>query len=121
MNRILDFFKTDERDQIRRQLVGTLQAVICQRMVNTISGSMTPALEILISNSTVRKLIEETKRRWPLKCLKVIHRLGVVPVGEASLYVRVEAAHRGEAFAAAQFIIDELKQTVPIWKRGVPA
>jgi len=61
VNRILDFFKTDERDQIRRQLVGTLQAVICQRMVNTISGSMTPALEILISNSTVRKLIEENR------------------------------------------------------------
>jgi molybdopterin synthase catalytic subunit len=68
-----------------------------------------------------RKLIEETKRRWPLMRLRVIHRLGVVPVGEASLLVRVEAAHRGEAFAAAQFIIGELKQKVPIWKRGVPA
>src|SRR5207247_2312571 len=61
VNRILDFFKADERDQIRRQLVGTLQAVICQRMVNTISGSVTPALEILISNSTIRKLIEENR------------------------------------------------------------
>jgi twitching motility protein PilT len=61
VNRILDFFKADERDQIRRQLVGTLQAVICQRMVNTISGGVTPALEILISNSTIRKLIEENR------------------------------------------------------------
>lgn len=68
-----------------------------------------------------RKLVEETKRRWPLRRLRVVHRLGVVPVGEASLLVRVEAAHRGEAFAAAQFIIDELKEKVPIWKRGVPA
>lgn len=66
-----------------------------------------------------RKLIAETKRRWPLKRLRVVHRLGVVPVGEASLLVRAEAAHRGEAFAATQFIIDELKQTVPIWKRPV--
>ena len=40
-------------------------------------------------------------------------------MGEPSLLVRVEAAHRGEAFAAAQFIIDELKQKVPIWKRAV--
>jgi molybdopterin synthase catalytic subunit len=63
-----------------------------------------------------RKLIAETKRRWPLKRLRVVHRLGVVPVGEASLLVRAEAAHRGEAFAATQFLIDELKQTVPIWK-----
>jgi molybdopterin synthase catalytic subunit/molybdopterin converting factor small subunit len=68
-----------------------------------------------------RKLIEETKRRWPLLRVRVVHRLGVIKVGEASLLVRVEAAHRGEAFAAAQFLIDELKQKVPVWKRAVPA
>ncbi|MDQ6633011.1 MAG: PilT/PilU family type 4a pilus ATPase, partial [Verrucomicrobiota bacterium] len=43
VNRILDFFKADEREQIRRQLAGTLQAVICQRMVATIAGGVTPA------------------------------------------------------------------------------
>jgi molybdopterin synthase catalytic subunit len=67
-----------------------------------------------------RKLIAEARRRWPLKRVRVVHRLGVIKVGEASLLVRVEAEHRGEAFAAAQFIIDELKQKVPIWKRGMP-
>jgi MoaE-MoaD fusion protein len=66
-----------------------------------------------------RKLIAEARRRWPVRRLRIVHRLGVIPVGEASLLVRVEAAHRGEAFAAAQFVIDELKQTVPIWKRAV--
>jgi len=67
------------------------------------------------------KLIEETKRRWPLQRVRVVHRLGVIAVGKPSLLVRVEAAHRGEAFAAAQFIIDELKQKVPIWKRAMPS
>jgi twitching motility protein PilT len=61
ISRILDFFKADEREQIRRQLAGTLQAVICQRMVNTISGGVTPALEILINTGTVKKLIEENR------------------------------------------------------------
>ncbi len=61
VGRILDFFKPDERDQIRRQLAGTLQAVICQRMVPTLAGSMTPAQEILINSGTVRKLIEENR------------------------------------------------------------
>ena len=61
VNRILDFFKADEREQIRRQLAGTLQAVICQRMVNTIQGGMTPAQEILINTGTTRKLIEENR------------------------------------------------------------
>src|SRR5437867_7031628 len=61
INRILDFFKADEREQIRRQLAGTLQAVVCQRMVNTIAGGMTPALEIMINTATVKKLIEENR------------------------------------------------------------
>jgi molybdopterin synthase catalytic subunit/molybdopterin converting factor small subunit len=67
-----------------------------------------------------RKLLAETHRKWPLKRIRVIHRLGVIAAGEPSLLVRVEAAHRGEAFAAAQFIIDELKQKVPIWKKALP-
>ncbi len=61
VSRILDFFKADERDQIRRQIAGTLQAVVCQRMVPTIAGGMTPAQEIMINSGTVRKLIEENR------------------------------------------------------------
>ena len=61
VGRILDFFKPDERDQIRRQIAGTLQAVVCQRMVPTIAGGMTPAQEIMINTGTVRKLIEENR------------------------------------------------------------
>lgn len=61
VTRILDFFKADEREQIRRQIAGTLQAVICQRMVNTIAGGVTPALEIMINTGTVKKLIEENR------------------------------------------------------------
>ncbi len=67
-----------------------------------------------------RALLTETRQKWPLKRIRVIHRLGVIVAGEPSLLVRVEAAHRGEAFAAAQFIIDELKRRVPIWKTAVP-
>jgi twitching motility protein PilT len=61
ISRILDFFKADEREQIRRQLAGTMQAVVCQRMVATLAGSMTPALEIMINTPTVKKLIEENR------------------------------------------------------------
>jgi len=61
ISRILDFFKADEREQIRRQLAGTMQAVVCQRMVSTLAGSMTPALEIMINTPTVKKLIEENR------------------------------------------------------------
>ena len=61
ISRILDFFKAEEREQIRRQLCGTLQAVICQRMVTTVTGTVTPAIEIMINTGTVKKLIEENR------------------------------------------------------------
>ncbi|MBI3880720.1 MAG: PilT/PilU family type 4a pilus ATPase [Verrucomicrobia bacterium] len=61
VTRILDFFKADEREQVRRQLATTLQAVVCQRMVPRIAGGVIPALEILINSPTVRKLIEENR------------------------------------------------------------
>src|SRR5580765_3160154 len=61
VNRILDFFRADEREQIRRQLAGTLQAVVCQRMTTTKTGAVTPALEIMINTPIVKKLIEENR------------------------------------------------------------
>ena len=61
IGRILDFFKPDEREQIRRQLAATLRSVICQRMVGTVAGGVTPSLEILINTPTVRKMLEENR------------------------------------------------------------
>lgn len=61
ITRILDFFKADEREQVRRQLAATLRGVICQRMVTTVQNTMTPALEILINSPLVRKMIEDNR------------------------------------------------------------
>ena len=61
VNRILDFFKADEREQVRRQLAATLRGVICQRMVTNVENKMTPALEILINSPLIRKMIEENR------------------------------------------------------------
>ncbi|MGO9478989.1 MAG: type IV pilus twitching motility protein PilT [Limisphaerales bacterium] len=61
ITRVLEFFKADEREQIRRQIAATLRAVICQRMVGTMDGKSTPALEILINTPMVRKLLEDNR------------------------------------------------------------
>jgi len=61
ISRVLEFFKADEREQIRRQIAATLRAVVCQRMVMTMDGQSTPAMEILINTAMVRKLIEENR------------------------------------------------------------
>lgn len=58
------------------------------------------------------------RRRWPvLGPLALLHRSGVLAVGEVSVVVAATAPHRDEAFAAARWCIDTLKATVPIWKR----
>ena len=60
----------------------------------------------------------EARRRWPaLGRVAVLHRVGVLDVGETSVLIAVSAPHRAEAFDAARFCIDTLKTTVPIWKR----
>jgi twitching motility protein PilT len=61
VGRILDFFQPEERDTIRRQLSSTLRAVICQRMVPTVDGKVTPAQEIMLNSPVVRKMIEENR------------------------------------------------------------
>ena len=65
-------------------------------------------------------LMDELEKRWPVQSVRLVHRLGVVPVREPSLWVEVVAPHRGEAFAACQWLIDEMKRVVPIWKKPVP-
>ena len=65
-------------------------------------------------------LFGELEKRWPIHSIHVVHRIGLVNAGEPSLWVEVTAAHRAEAFAAAQFLIDEMKRVVPIWKKPVP-
>jgi len=61
-------------------------------------------------------IFDQVEKLWPIESIRLIHRIGVVKVNESSLWVEVIAPHRGEAFAACQFIIDEMKKTVPIWK-----
>ena len=62
-------------------------------------------------------IFREMQRRWPVESVRVVHRLGRVKVNEPSLWVEVVGPHRGEAFAACQYLIDEMKRVVPIWKK----
>ncbi len=66
-------------------------------------------------------LFDQIEKRWPIESIRLVHRIGVVAVNESSLWVEIIAPHRGEAFAACQWLIDEMKRVVPIWKKPVPA
>lgn len=65
-------------------------------------------------------ILDEVEQKWPIESVRLVHRKGVVAVNEPSLWVEVAAGHRGEAFAACQYLIDEMKKRVPIWKKAIP-
>lgn len=67
----------------------------------------------------IDRLLDEMARRWPIESVRLVHRVGLVKANEPSLWVEVVAPHRGEAFAACQWLIDEVKRVVPIWKKPV--
>lgn len=70
-----------------------------------------------MATKEMRRLATQAKRRWPLRRVAMVHRIGVVPVGEASVGIAVSAGHRAETFEACHWLIDRLKESVPIWKK----
>jgi len=65
----------------------------------------------------LRQIAGEAAEKFPLQLVIIHHRIGFIAVGEPSLFLRVAAPHRSEAFRASQWIVNELKKRVPIWKR----
>jgi molybdopterin synthase catalytic subunit len=66
----------------------------------------------------LNEVADEARVRWPpVGRIALLHRVGVLEIGESAVVVAVSAPHRGEAFDAARFCIDTLKRSVPIWKR----
>ena len=76
------------------------------------------AYETMVVNE-VRKIIDEASHKWPLQGWAVSHRIGTLKPGEVAVAIAVSAPHRKDSFAACQFIIDELKEKAPIWKKEV--
>jgi molybdopterin synthase catalytic subunit len=67
----------------------------------------------------MERLAHEVRAKWPVSDVALVHRVGTLQVGETSVVIAVAAPHRGEAFDACEWLIDELKRTVPIWKKEI--
>jgi molybdopterin synthase catalytic subunit len=65
----------------------------------------------------MERIEAEARRKWPVSEIRIVHRLGRMQIGEASVAVAVASPHRAEAFDACRFTIDTLKKSVPIWKK----
>ena len=65
----------------------------------------------------LREIEQEARRRWPVIESALVHRIGHLELGEVSVAIAVSCPHRNDAFEACRFLIERIKETVPIWKR----
>lgn len=70
-----------------------------------------------VVEAKIAEIVVEAREKWPISRVRVAHRIGSLEVGEISVAVAVGAGHRGEAFEAGRYVIDELKRRAPIWKK----
>ena len=126
MKRLLSITRVpiDEAQLIReRSISGAIGAVVY--FVGTVraeeGGALISAIEyeafLAMAERQFQMLFDQVEARWPVESIRLVHRLGVVPVSEPSLWVELSTPHRAEAFAACQYLIDEMKKLVPIWKK----
>ena len=67
----------------------------------------------------IQKVVDEAKEKWDVRKAAVAHRTGILAIGEIAVVIAVATPHRQEGFEACKYIIDRLKQVVPIWKKEV--
>lgn len=70
-----------------------------------------------MTEKSLLAILDQARARWPLAAARVVHRVGYLPLGEAIVLVLTASAHRGDAFAACEFIMDYLKRDAPFWKK----
>jgi molybdopterin synthase catalytic subunit len=72
-----------------------------------------------MADRQIAGILEEARNQWPGTAVAAVHRTGRLEIGETSVSIAAASAHRAEAFAACRFVIDAIKQRVPIWKKEV--
>jgi molybdopterin synthase catalytic subunit len=95
--------------------IGTVRSKTAHRKVIRLEYEAYEPMAVL----EIKKIIELAKDKWKLEGWAVSHRVDTLNIGDVAVVVAVSTAHRKESFEACQFIIDSLKQTVPIWKKEI--
>lgn len=70
-----------------------------------------------MTEAVIQQLVDQASDRWNILAARVIHRVGYLPLGEQIVFVGIASGHRGDAFAACEFVMDALKTSAPFWKK----
>ena len=93
--------------------LGTVRDLTGERVTVALDYEAYPGM----AEKKMAEIEADTRRRWPVGDIALVHRLGHLEVGEISVAVAVSCPHRAEAFEACRYAIDRLKEIVPIWKK----
>lgn len=93
--------------------LGTVREMTGDKQTSSLDYEAYPEM----AESRMRAIVQEAQEKWDLQEVAAVHRLGHMGLGEISVAVAVSAAHRKEAFAAGRYVIDTIKDDVPIWKK----
>jgi molybdopterin synthase catalytic subunit len=78
---------------------------------------MTYESYIGMAEETIKTIETDVKKKWDIKKIRIVHRIGDLKVGEISVAIAISTSHSKDAFAACRFILDKIKHEVPIWKK----
>jgi molybdopterin synthase catalytic subunit len=95
--------------------LGTVRELTGDRRTSLLEYEAYPEMAL----AKLAKLENEARERWPILESALVHRVGRLDLGEISVIVAVSCPHRGDSFEACRWLIDRLKEEVPIWKREV--
>jgi len=117
-NEAIDYHAITE--QVRRNdcggvvtFLGTVRELTDGRQTVALDYEAYPGM----AEKKLAEIEQETRARWPVGEMALVHRLGHLDLGDVSVAVSVSCPHRGQAFEACRYAIDRLKETVPIWKK----
>lgn len=123
----MDIIKVNEESIDNNQLINWLSALPQDGAIVTFMGKVRCSGEQTLSlylehyaemtEKVLANIIVHARKRWQLSRVAVIHRIGEINVNEQIVFVGVSSAHRADSFAAAEFIMDILKNEAPLWKK----
>ncbi len=114
VNEVIEFTRSDHAGAID-VFIGTVRNKTANKTVTKLDFEAYEPMAV----KELEKIADEAKSRWPIIELAIVHRLGVLNLGDIPVIIAVSTPHRKDAFEACRFIIDTLKRTVPIWKKEI--
>ena len=109
---VVDSVRSDQAGAVC-SFLGTVREMTGDKQTTHLDYESYPGM----AEQSLRDLAVQALARWPIERLAIVHRVGTLGLGEISVVVAVSTPHRGDSFDACRWLIDTLKQVVPIWKK----